>query len=175
MGFFDFLKKKQTSEVKTLNITAKGLEIDGVPLDLPTHISAANKLLGKPRGVTYKPNPETDKALGGAGVVSKRVNYAWDKLGLYCYTKNGTVLSAFGIRLTLKGGNFKHYPENIFAGKVTIEGKPWFEVMNSASDCDVFRKLVLGGYSIISEYVDFDAQPESRTAEDYTCIEIQLD
>lgn len=185
MGFADRFKglfggnktPHQTATINDINITGCGLTIDGKPVDMPTHISALEKLLGKPRGVKYKTSEESMEFLErthGKGMIVNRVNYAWDDLGLYCYTNNGTVLSAFGIRLSMQGDEYKHSPKRPFKGRVTIDGKPWFGVMNSAEDREVFRRLELDCYSIIAEYTDPFDEPDSRTEKSYTTIEINL-
>lgn len=185
MGFADHFKnlfgvKKtphQTAIITSIDITGSGLYINGTSVDMPTHISALEKLLGKPRAEKYKTKEETVEYLEsvhGKGMIVNRANYAWDDLGLYCYTNNGTVLSAFGIRLSKQGDEYKHYPKAEFKGTVTIEGKPWFAVMNSAEDKEVFRRLELGCYSIIADYTDPFDEPDSRTEKSYTCIEVNL-
>lgn len=185
MGFADFFKRlsggnktpHQTATINNINITGSGLFINGVPVDMPTHISALEKLLGKPRAVEFKTKEEDREFLEqvhGKGMIVKRVNYAWDDLGLYCYTNNGTVLSAFGIRLSKQGDEYKHYPKGTFNGTLTIDGKPWFGVINSAEDREVFRRLELDCYSIIGEYTDPFDEPNSRTEKSYSNIEINL-
>lgn len=185
MGFADHIKKlfggnktpHQTVTVDSINITGCGLFINGAPVDMPTHISALEKLLGKPRAIQFQTSESSREYLEqvhGKGMIVNRVNYAWDDLGIYCYTNNGTVLSAFGIRLSKQGDEYKHYPHSTFKGTVTIEGKPWFGVMNSAEDREVFRRLELDCYSIIAEYTDPFDEPESRTEKSFTTIEINL-
>lgn len=170
-------KQHQTAAINSINITGCGLVIDGVPVDMPTHISALEKILGQPRAVKYKTSEESLEYLEqvhGKGMIVSRVNYAWDDLGIYCYTNNGTVLSAFGIRLSKQGNEYKHYPHTTFKGTVTIDGRPWFDVLNSAEDKEVFRRLELDCYSIIGDYTDPFDEPESRTEKSYCSIEVNL-
>lgn len=180
MGLTEKLFGRKNSplvKITAINITETNIEINGQPMNLPTHISSAEKLFGKPRKITYKTKPETREFLQnirGKGMVTKRVNYAWDDIGVYCYTDNGRVISAFGIRLSMQGGNFKHSPKSAFCGTVTIEGRPWFEVMNSAEDMEFFRKKKIGVYSVVAEYSDLFELSEKRTEKSYSGIEIDF-
>ena len=86
------------------------------------------------------------------------------------YQKHTTIT----IRRKAQGDEYKHSPHTPFKGTVTIDGKPWFGVMNSAEDKEVFRRLELDCYSIIAEYTDPFDEPDSRTEKSYTCIEVNL-
>lgn len=181
MGIFDKLfGKKQAqppAEIRSINITESGLEIDGNPMNLPTHISVAEKLFGKPRKIVYEMDKNTQdylESIRGKGMVTKRVNYAWDDIGVYCYTDNGAVLSAFGIRLSKQGDEYKHYPRSPFGGTVTINGKPWFGIINTAEDREVFRRHEMDCYSVVGEYTDPFDEPDARTEKGYSCIEVNM-
>lgn len=179
MGFLDFIKgrSRKSITISNIDISDSGLTIDGVHVDMPIHISTIAKLLGKPRAVAYKTSAESREFLEGMrgkGMVTKRVNYAWDDLGLYCYTENGAVLSTFGIRLSQQGDSYKHSPRKPFCGTVTINGRPWFEVLNTAEDMEVFRRYELECYSIIGEYTDPFEPPDSRTEQSYSIIEVGM-
>lgn len=87
MGFAVFFKRlfggnKTTHPVAAINsidITGTGLSIDGVPVDMPTLISALERLLGKPRAIQYKTDNldmEFMERQHGKGMIVKRVNYA---------------------------------------------------------------------------------------------------
>lgn len=86
-------------------------------------------------------------------MVTNCVNYTWDDLGIYCYTRNGKVISSFGFmfRNTLE---LKHSPKKMFSGVLTINGQPWQEAIMQGVDSEFFRELVLGGYTVIAEYTD---------------------
>lgn len=74
----------------------------------------------------------------------------------------------------MQGDEYKHSPKSPFKGTVTICGKPWFGVMNSAEDKEVFRRLELDCYSIIAEYADVFDESSNRTEKSYCAIEINL-
>ena len=68
----------------------------------------------------------------------------------------------------------KHFPAEFFKGEVTINGGPWLEALDKAKNLDFFKKLMLGQYSAVCEFVDLETDDSARTEKDYTGIEIQL-
>ncbi|MGN1340532.1 MAG: hypothetical protein ACI4WS_09590 [Oscillospiraceae bacterium] len=174
MGLLDIFGRKQTAHITSVNLTENGFELNGIHVDLPTHISVLEKMLGKPRGVSFKNDEETEAVLGNTKLVSRRVNYAWDDIGLYCYTKNGTVVSTFGILISTEGHQYKYNPHSSFSGTLMIDGRPWLDVMKDGEDTMPLRRYVLGGYSIIGEYLHFGAGAAATEEKDFTTIEIQL-
>ena len=175
MGFFDFFNRKNAvspADIK-IELGTDSIVINGKSVDIPSHIDVLTALFGKPRA-SAGPKENVSEAM----LASKRVNYAWDKLGLYCYTKNGSVIFCLGIRLNEGDICPKHFPSEFFGGTVTINGMPWYEAArtlpNIEEEIPFFKKIALGGYSAVMEYVDFEADPDSRTGKDYTSIEIQL-
>lgn len=186
MGFFDFFKrlfkgsdKKQADApaVTTINITDKGLEVNGELLDLPVHISSLERLFGEPRAIKYETSPEMRQFLEeihGKGMVTNRVNYAWDELGLFCFTMNAKVVSTFAIRLSTKGDTHKHFPISAFKGTVLINGKPWFEVMKNAVDQETSCQYVMDFYSVRAEYINCNETQETRKADGFMTISIAM-
>ena len=175
MGLFGFFKKKNAvspADVK-IELADDRIVINGKSVDIPAHINVLTAILGKPRATAGPKDNPIDKEL-----ISKPTNYTWDSLGVYCYTKNGSVIFCFGIRLNEGDICPKHFPSEFFSGTVTINGMPWYEAVrtlpNIEKDIPFFKKIALGGYSAVIEYVDFEADPDSRTQKDYTSIEIQL-
>lgn len=185
MGFFDiFKKKKQTAPSHIIiSFDEDSIIINGVSVDIPSHIDVFTRLLGKPREVvcpkddSSKNSDELNKILEQS-LTTRRVNYAWDKLGLYCYTKNGTVVHAMGIRLNNGEICPKHYPSEFFKGEITIRGMSWIDAVkqlpNLDETIDFFKTLDLGLYSAVVEYVDYEQDDSTRTEKDYADIEIQL-
>lgn len=186
MGFFDFFKKlfkkeeisAPAIELRTIDVTERGLLINGEQLlDLPVHIDIAKKVLGSPRGVEFKTDKESREFLeqmNGKGTVTKRVNYTWDALGLYCYTDNGTVINSFGIRLSMQADEYKYTPKCCTPAVVTVGGKPWFELLHNAEDMEFFRRCKFGPYSIVSEYIDPFEDHSSRNESSYADLEISV-
>ena len=167
MGFFDIFKRDSAaSELSqiTIDLSGNGIAINGASVNIPSNIDKLTKLLGKPRRVVC---PK-----GNDGV--QRINYAWDELGLYCYTNGGLSVHCFGIRLNAGDISTDYFPIEFFKGVVTINGAPWFNAVRVAKNMDFFKQLTLGQYSAVCEFVDFEADDAMRTEKDYTGIEIQL-
>ena len=187
MGLFDIFKKNRVNKLEPSEIVVvldeDSITLNGVSIDIPTHIDVLTRLLGKPREVvcpkedTSKNSDEVNRIIE-QNLTTRRVNYAWDKLGLYCYTKNGSVVYTIGIRMHEGEICPKHYPSEFFQGKVSIKGMHWLEAVktlpNLDADMDFFMTVDLGLYTAIAEYRDYEQEPSSRTENDYTDIEIQL-
>lgn len=140
------------------------------------HIDALTAVLGEPRKVSFKTDPENKEFLEKlhSSPVTDRVNYAWDELGLMCYTYNGKVVTTFGICMQPSDCASPATPRMLFGGTVLIGGQPWFPVVMRGEDCDVMRELNFGEYLLTAEYTDFDQDDDTRTEKDFTGIEIQL-
>lgn len=188
MGFFGelfgklFGKKSDTRSVSskgiTIDIREDGLVINGKKLDVPTHIKALSDILGKPRKIPCKTSEEDREVyakLHPGEILVQRVNYAWDELGMMCYTNNGSVVNCFGIEFNPpESYNSASTPKKMFGGTVLINGRPWLGVMMAGKDLEVFRKIVLGNYSVVAEYTDFEQDDSTRDESSFTGIEIQL-
>ncbi|MDE7231093.1 MAG: hypothetical protein K2N56_11490 [Oscillospiraceae bacterium] len=183
MGLFDklFGKKKpavsESSKAFTIDIREDGFVINGKRMDVPIHIMALSEVLGKPRRTGFKTSEE-DKEIYAkmhpGEILVQRVNYTWDDLGLMCYTNNGSVVNCFGICLNPTDYNVDSNPKSMFGGTVLINGRPWLGVMMAGKDCDVFRNIIVGSYSLTAEYTDFDQDDSTRDESSFTGIEIQL-
>ncbi len=178
MGFWDKLfggHKQPAVEIKNINLTELGVEINGTLVDIPTHLSALAKLLGKPRAIGFETDDEIREFLEkteGEGMVTKRVNYAWDELGLLAYTHNGSVVNCFSIQL--KPSISKNAPRGVFGGVAAINGEDWFSVMKSGKDGMFLAEFRLGNYKIVSEKSDFQKNLADCGREDFNCVDIQL-
>lgn len=158
-----------------VDISKDGLMINGTMLDVLVHLEAAEKLLGSSRGKKYRTTAENREFLEescGSGMVSNRVNYTWDDLGIYCYTMNGKVISSFGFMFN-NAMELKHSPKKMFSGVLTINGEPWQQAISRGEDCEFFRELILGGYTVIAEYTD-PFSGETPDEGGYNCVEISL-
>lgn len=175
-GLFGGNETKQAPVIRSINITESGLEIDGRQVDILSHISELEEIFGKARATGFKTDSDSREfleELHGKGMVTKRVNYTWDELGIYCYTDNGTVASSIGIRLSKDSDVYKYTPKKVFTGTVTIEGRPWFQVISNGEDMEFFRKYEMGALSIVSEYADPFYEGE-RTESGYVDLEISI-
>ena len=178
MGFFGNIfggKKKPAAGIKNINLTENGVEINGTLVDIPTHLSALENLLGKPRAIVFETDAETREFLEkseGAGMIKRRVNYAWDELGLLVYTHNGSVVNCFSIQL--KQSTSRNAPRGVFGGEATINGEDWFSVIKSGTDGMFLAQFKLGNYKIVSEKSDFQKSLADCGREDFNCVDIQL-
>ena len=178
MGFWDKIfggKKQPAPDIKSINLTENGVEINGTLVDIPTHLSVLAKLLGKPRAIGFETDDEIREFLEkseGEGMVTKRVNYAWDNLGLLAYTLNGSVVNCFSIQL--KPSTLKNAPRGVFGGEATINGEDWFSVIKSGTDGMFLAQFKLGNYKIVSEKSDFQKSLSDCGREDFNCVDIQL-
>ena len=184
MGFFSklFGKKKSAvlgnSKTITIDIREDGVMINGKKMDIPIHIRALSDILGKPRKTAFKTSKEDKEVyakMHPGEILVQRINYTWDELGLMCYTNNGSVVNCFGIEFNPpEGYNAASHPKSMFGGTVLINGKPWLGEVMAGKDLEVFRKIIVGNYSLVAEYTDFEQDDSTRDESGFTGIEIQL-
>lgn len=182
MGFFHNLFGKKTEEVSeiskshSIDICDDCFVINGKRLEVPMHIDALSAVLGEPRAVGFKTKQEDREFLEKlhSEPVTNRVNYAWDELGLMCYTYNGKVVNTFGICIQPQTNNSPSNPKMLFGGRITINGNPWLPVVLAGKDCTVMRETYVGDYLITAEYTDFDQDDLTRDESSFTGLEIQL-
>ena len=127
--------------------------INGANIDVPSHIERKSR---------------PDNALS-----SKRVNFSWDSLGVYCLTSNGAVVNTFGIRMNGGYVRPRHFPNYFFDGILKICGMPWEDAFKTlpyyGEPNTVFKRLDLGIYAANGGYIDKNS-PEKG----YMIVEIQL-
>lgn len=179
MGFFDkfikFFSVKKQASVSEINYTAQKLVIDGKEIDFPIHIEILSEILGKPRATEFETDDELRAWLEkseGVGMVTRRVNYAWDDLGLLAYTNNGTVAKCFSV--LLKPSDLKYAPRSVYKGKLTINGNDWFSAMKTGENGQFLSEYVLGDYKITAEKSDFSKDVSECSSEDFNCVDIQI-
>ena len=186
MGFFSnlfgklFGKKSAVSGNLgniTIDIREDGFVINGRRMDVPIHITALSDILGKPRRTAFKTSEEDKEVyakMHPGEILVRRINYTWDDLGLMCYTNNGSVANCFGICLNPTDYNVESHPRSLFKGTVLINGKPWLGAVMAGKDLEVFRRIIVGSYSLVAEYTDFEQDDSTRDESSFTGIEIQL-
>ncbi len=165
-------KKASVSEI---NYTENKLIIDGKELMFPLHVDILIEILGKPRATEFETDAETRAFLersAGVGMVTRRVNYAWDNLGLLAYTYNGAVVNCLSV--LLKPSDLKYAPRNVFGGKILINGTDWFFAMKSAQNGDFIVEYILGDYKITAEKSDFKKDISECSGDDFNCVDIQI-
>ncbi len=167
MGFCDFFKNlfgaakpKYAPEELDINITDNAISINGNTVDCPCHLDALKKFFGKPRKFVGKKHGN--------------INFVWDELGVYCYTKGNNVVYCFAIKVNLGEIVTDFDPKRMFKGKLSINGAPWEEVMYGGEDMEVARQRDVGGLSLFSEYTDFENGDKNGWNGAYSGVEIQL-
>lgn len=188
MGFFRNLFKKKNppkntapiiserSKSMTVDISGDYFTINGKKLEIPMHIDVLEAILGKPRAVKFKTDPELMEFLEEmeGGPVTNRVNYAWDDLGLMCYTLNGKVVNAFGIHLRQQNHNSPANPKTHFGGKITINGQNWLPIVMAGDNTDSSRRVILGNLLLTASYSDYYQDDSTRDETSFSAFEIQL-
>jgi len=166
MGFFDFFKNlfggakpKYAPEELDINITDSAISINGNTVDCPCHLNELKKLFGKPR-----------KSASRSG----NVNFTWDELGVYCYTKGNNVVYCFAVRVNLGGIATDFDPKCMFKGRLNINGAPWEEIMYSGEDMEIARACEVGGLSLFADYADVNKGDSEGCKGAYTGVEVQL-
>ena len=167
MGFCDFFKNlfggskpKYAPEELDINITDKAIYINGNIVDCPCHLDTLKKFFGKPRKFVGKKHGN--------------VNFVWDELGVYCYTKGNNVVYCFAIKVNRGDIVTDFDPKSMFRGRLCINGAPWEEVMYGGEDMEVARQRDVGGLSLFSEYADFENGDKNGWNGAYAGVEVQL-
>lgn len=166
---------EENAEKIVIDISGNGMNINGTMIDVPIEIDKLVKLFGKPRTVEFDMDIKgvTEDMLSRCPELrTKRINYAWDELGIYCYSNENMPVYAIGILSHLKN-MAEYYPHKAFKGKLTINGKPWYRVMHKAEDYHVHRRLLLGSYSVVSGYINCAIKDLFGGAERYESLEFQ--
>jgi len=110
MGIFDKLFGKHQKEKSpfTIELTEKGIFINGNEISLPTSIERIKEILGEPTQEYWEDN---------------LWRIIWDNHGI-C-TDYGVADNIINIRLLIKPEeNVRHLPKSIFKGKVLVKGEP---------------------------------------------------
>ena len=164
MGLFANLfgrkKPKINAQELVLEITEGKLIVNGKAVDIPCHLSVLTNIFGKPRKFVGKKHGN--------------VNFTWDNLGIYCYTKGNSVVYCFGVKVNCGGISTDLDPKTTFKGTLTIGGEPWEEFMAGGEDMEVARQRDFCGYSLFSEYADMDNGDKNGCHGAYSGVEIQL-
>lgn len=164
MGLFANLFGRKNPKINAqelvLEITEGKLIVNGKAVDIPCHLSVLTNIFGKPRKFVGKKHGN--------------VNFTWDNLGIYCYTKGNSVVYCFGVKVNCGGISTDLDPKTTFKGTLTIGGEPWEEFMAGGEDMEVARQRKYCGYSLFSEYADMDNGDKNGCHGAYSGVEIQL-
>ncbi len=168
MGFSDFFKNlfgkkyvcRFAPEQIDINITGDMIIVNDNKIEIPCHLDRLKELFGQPR-----------KFVG----VSGNVNYTWDDIGVYCYTKGNNVVFCIAVKSQVNSEMlFAYDPKSMFKGKLSINGENWEQVMHEGADEDVARSRLVDNLSLFAEYVDFEKGDMGGCEGAYTGVEVQI-
>lgn len=159
-NFFGGKKPKINAGELVLDVTGEKLIINDKPVDIPCHLSVLTGIFGKPRKFVGK-NREN-------------INFTWDNLGIFCYTKGNSVVYCIGVKVSRGDISTDFDPENTFVGTLTIDGEPWEEFIASGEDMEVGRRRQYLGLSLFSEYADMENGDKNGCHGAYSSVEFQL-
>lgn len=175
MGFFDFFRKKPALDTSRLviNLTEDGLDVNGTHIALPCNIDALKYLFGSARQTVHQTSFSPEK----------NYNYTWDKLGLYCYSKGGTIVHNISVRMNGEP-SLSYSPSSLFGGIYTINGENWFDVIKNGETewledegfkIPIFKRVNIGGYSVVSEFTNEDlSDGTANIPDDLKNIEVEI-
>ena len=160
---------KDEKEQISLDFAEDGMHVGDKVIPLPVDGAELIALWGEPRVVVHENEVNLD--------APKRTNYVWDEIGIFCYLyeQDGVHSDVYSIGVVVnKDNDFVHYPEKMFKGTMTIEGKPWYKALPTGEDLELFRVYTVGDYSLWSEYTDIYNPEKTGTAADYVGIEMSI-
>lgn len=160
---------KGEKEQISLDFSEAGMHVGDQVIPLPVDGEKLIALWGEPRVVVHENEENLD--------APKRTNYVWDEIGIFCYLyeQDGVHSEVYCIGIVVnKDNDYIHYPEKMFEGTMTIEGKPWYKALPSGEDLELFRVYNVGDYSLWSEYTDIYNPEKTGTAADYVGIEMTI-
>ncbi len=162
-------KESDGKESVLIDFAADGMHVGNKVIPLPVDGEELIALWGEPRVVIHEDE--------GASDAPRRANYVWDELGIFCYLyeQDGGYSDVYSIGVMVnKIDDFKHYPQNMYEGTMTIEGKSWYKALPTGEDLELFRVYTVGDYSLWAEYTDIYDPEKSGTAADYVGIEMSI-
>ena len=162
-------KESDGKESVLIDFAADGMHVGNKVIPLPVDGEELIALWGEPRVVIHEGEGNPD--------ATRRANYVWDELGIFCYLyeREGVYSDVYSLGVMVnKIDDFKHYPENMFNGTMTIEGKTWYKALPAGEDLELFRVYTVGDYSLWSEYTDIYDPEKTGTAADYVGIEMSI-
>lgn len=123
----------------SVDYSPSGMVLGGRCISLPADISEFTAILGRARNVKTKVG----------------ANYTWDKLGVYCYTKDGRTVHTFGVFIMQGEIELDTHPKSRYDGELTINGSDWFSQLATGVNAEVLAQLRLGPYNVTGEYASF--------------------
>ena len=160
---------KDEREAISIDFSEDGMHVGDKVIPLPVDGEKLIALWGEPRVVVHENEVNLD--------APRRTNYVWDEIGIFCYLyeQDGVHSDVYSIGVVVnKDNDYVHYPEKMFKGTMTIEGKPWYKALPTGEDLELFRVYTVGDYSLWSEYTDIYNPEKTGTAADYVGIEMSI-
>ncbi len=157
-----------------IELTKQFLVIGDRAIEIPCHIDTLKEIFGEPEKHVFGDIAGISESLNA--VLPMRTNYVWNEWGVIAYTYNGFAVATLEFRLRpTKTEGYKEpsfYPQNMFSGKITINGKPWIEFIRDGelSETETFKKVNYGKFKVFGELADWHHIENSLTEEDYTHI-----
>lgn len=199
MGLFDKLHKKAPaaevhdpaedydrtpSQNITVNITETAIEINGKSYTFPIPLTELVELFGEPEKFVFGKmyiDVLSDKQNAILNQTTPdRLNYVWHELGIkaYCYDRVTVRALQFQFRPYTYREMPTASPSNMFGGKLTINGQPWFELIKPVkpeSSSSYTKGFKFGVHKIHGAFTTPEMKDKLRTEKDYTNLEIALD
>lgn len=199
MGLFDKFRKpapegkahdpavdydRTPSQDITVNLTESNIEINGKSYAFPIPLTELVEQFGEPEKYVFgKMNIDvlSDKQNAILNETTPdRLNYVWNELGIKAYCYDRVSIRAF--QFTFRPYAYREMPpaspSNMFGGKITFNGQPWFELMKPVkpeSPSSYNKSFKFGAHKIHGAFTDPKTKDKLRTEKDYTNIEIALD
>lgn len=157
-----------------INLTKKFLVIGDRAIEIPCHIDTLKEIFGEPEKYVFGEISGISDSLNA--VLPVRTNYVWNELGVIAYTYNGFAVATleFRLRPTRTKGYEEpsFYPEKMFSGNITINGKPWIELIRDGelSETEIFKKVDYGKFKVFGGLADWHHIENCLAEEDYTHI-----
>lgn len=174
---------KSPSEHIAVDVTNEYVYINNKQYTLPIKMEVLIEMFGKPQIQTFgkiqiDELDEEDNDFLNA-IAGQRINYCWNELGIYAYTHDAIYAKAllFMLRPGISPETPDIFPKNMFGGKITINGREWFESLkkikpeysNSAN-----KSMTLGRHKIYGQFTDNNIKDRLRTEKSYSYIDIDL-
>lgn len=199
VGLFDVFKKsapaadvhdpaedydRTPSQDIIVNLTEDKIEINGKSYAFPIQLTELVELFGEPEKFVFgkmyidvlseKQNAYLNQT------TPQRLNFVWHDLGIkaYCYDRVTVRALQFQFRPYIYREMPTASPSNMFGGKLTINGQPWFELIKPVkpeSSGSYTKGFKFGVHKIHGAFTTPEMKDNLRTEKDYTNLEIALD
>lgn len=153
-----------------IDLTKQFLVIGDRAVEIPCHIDTLKEIFGEPEKHVFGEVAGLSESLNA--VLPVRTNYVWHEWGVLAYTYNGFSVATLEFRLRTAKTEPSFYPNKMFGGNITINGRPWIELVRDGelSVTETFKKAYYGKFMVTAELADWYHIENCLTEEDYTHI-----